>query len=316
MGKAKSIPLSAYELRDAVRHEPALRPFAARPHPSARRRSRLHRGAGERLLASHRQPSAARDTTRRRPACAPHMRTIGESIARNTAGPDGRPAVTHVESLTLITPEGELRRINRIGQSSHLCPGSRRAGPLRHPLQRHPARQLAFVLSRRDGQGGNTSSPATALRTRSNFSSRRKHLSASSPTRKRAATTGVSASKASTCAVSCPRKTPSFDGRAANTTRSACSSPAFQPSAVRCAATQLRRELIDAAIAAGGSFPIARTPEATREQVAACYPELTEFLAEKRRIDPSEKLVEQLVPAPPQPPQRAGPARRAGIRRS
>ena len=56
-------------------------------------------------------------------------------------------------------------------------------------------------------------------------------------------------------------------------------------------ATQLRRELIDSAIAAGGSFPIARTPDATREQVAACYPQLPAFLAEKRRIDPAEKLV-------------------------
>ena len=55
--------------------------------------------------------------------------------------------------------------------------------------------------------------------------------------------------------------------------------------------TQLRRELIDAAIAAGGSFPIARTPDATREQVAACYPELPAFLAEKRRLDPAEKLI-------------------------
>ena len=54
---------------------------------------------------------------------------------------------------------------------------------------------------------------------------------------------------------------------------------------------QLRRELIDAAIAAGGSFPISRTPDATRDQVAACYPELPTFLAEKRRIDPSEKLI-------------------------
>jgi hypothetical protein len=59
--------------------------------------------------------------------------------------------------------------------------------------------------------------------------------------------------------------------------------------AVRSA--QLRRGLIDAAIDAGGSFPIARTRDATRDQVAACYPELPAFLAEKRRIDPSEKLV-------------------------
>src|SRR5690348_16635757 len=41
------------------------------------------------------------------------MPTVGESLARNAAGPDGRPAVAHVASLTLITPEGELRRVSR-----------------------------------------------------------------------------------------------------------------------------------------------------------------------------------------------------------
>jgi hypothetical protein len=59
--------------------------------------------------------------------------------------------------------------------------------------------------------------------------------------------------------------------------------------AVRTA--QLRRELLDAAIAAGGSFPIATTPDATREQTEACYPQLKSFLAEKRRFDPHERVV-------------------------
>ena len=54
--------------------------------------------------------------------------------------------------------------------------------------------------------------------------------------------------------------------------------------------TQLRRELLDAAIDSGGSFPIACTPEATREHAEACYPELGKVLAEKRRLDPEEKL--------------------------
>jgi hypothetical protein len=54
---------------------------------------------------------------------------------------------------------------------------------------------------------------------------------------------------------------------------------------------QLRRELIDAAIAAGGSFPIACTPDASREQIEACYPQLKAFLAEKRRFDPHERVV-------------------------
>src|SRR6185295_7047935 len=37
--------------------------------------------------------------------------------------------------------------------------------------------------------------------------------------------------------------------------------------------TQLRRELIDSAIARGGGFPIACTPEASREQTETCYPQ-------------------------------------------
>ena len=55
-------------------------------------------------------------------------------------------------------------------------------------------------------------------------------------------------------------------------------------------ATQLRRELLDAAIARGGSFPVWCAFDATRAQVEACYPQLRSFLAEKRRVDPAEKL--------------------------
>jgi len=55
--------------------------------------------------------------------------------------------------------------------------------------------------------------------------------------------------------------------------------------------TQLRRGLVDAAIAHGGGFPIACTPEATRAQTEACYPQLRAFLAQKRLFDPAERIV-------------------------
>ena len=42
------------------------------------------------------------------------MPTVGESVARNAAGPDGTPAVGHVASMALVTPEGELRRVSRM----------------------------------------------------------------------------------------------------------------------------------------------------------------------------------------------------------
>src|SRR4051812_48290736 len=59
--------------------------------------------------------------TRLQPSCGRVMRanvrttmaTVGESIARNAAGPDGTPAVNHVASLTVVTPDGELRRVSR-----------------------------------------------------------------------------------------------------------------------------------------------------------------------------------------------------------
>ncbi|HKX38874.1 MAG TPA: hypothetical protein VJN20_09480, partial [Burkholderiales bacterium] len=54
---------------------------------------------------------------------------------------------------------------------------------------------------------------------------------------------------------------------------------------------QLRQDLIDAAIGAGGGFQISSTPDATRAQTEACYPQLARFLAEKRRFDREERLV-------------------------
>jgi FAD/FMN-containing dehydrogenase len=55
-------------------------------------------------------------------------------------------------------------------------------------------------------------------------------------------------------------------------------------------AAEVRRALLGAALARGGSFPIADMRDATREQLETCYPLLKGFLAEKRRADPAERL--------------------------
>ena len=39
--------------------------------------------------------------------------TIGDAISANTPGPDGTPTVSHVEAITLVTPDGEVRRADR-----------------------------------------------------------------------------------------------------------------------------------------------------------------------------------------------------------
>ena len=55
-------------------------------------------------------------------------------------------------------------------------------------------------------------------------------------------------------------------------------------------AAEVRRALLAAALARGGSFPVADLRDATREQLETCYPMLKGFLAEKRRADPAERL--------------------------
>ncbi len=50
------------------------------------------------------------------------------------------------------------------------------------------------------------------------------------------------------------------------------------------------RALIDAAIALGGSFYLTYHRWATREQVAACYPQFAKLLRTKRRYDPAERF--------------------------
>ena len=51
--------------------------------------------------------------------CEPNRRDrdaqqLVERAPHGVAGPDGRPVVAHVESLTLVTPDGLLRRIDRL----------------------------------------------------------------------------------------------------------------------------------------------------------------------------------------------------------
>ena len=112
MSANRSHPLSVSELQDCMRQR--------RPVDTSRldRILRLDRdrslvevqaGVSWKALADRLRPGDAR--TRGLPTpCA----TVGQSIAWNAAGPDGRPTVTHVESLALVTPDGQLRRVDRL----------------------------------------------------------------------------------------------------------------------------------------------------------------------------------------------------------
>jgi hypothetical protein len=225
--------------------------------------------------------------------CEQMLHTIGESVAVNAAGPDGRPVVTHVESLAIVTPDGSMRRASRFvnkelfalavgGQDLFGAPYSvtlRVDSLLRSARDRRPAELLEIAPAGDEASHCILRLLVPPQRLGDVVSEVREHCADwRIPIRHVAA-----------------RRVLPEDETLLRWARSECAEltlrfavPAVLGGSVR--SVQLRRELIDVALAAGGGFPIADTFHASREQTEACYPELKTFLAEKRRRDPEERL--------------------------
>jgi hypothetical protein len=283
------MPLSVLELREAVREGRAV---------DTSRLDRIlvidaHRGILEvqaatpwRSIAAALRPGDARANVRTT------MPTVGESIARNAAGPDGTPAVHHVASLTLVMPDGELRRVSRHREPELFAltvggqglfgimysitldiPSLARAVEKqgepqvmklgREPHAQHslevlvPPESVDAFVRETDARCADWRVPLQGASVRSTLREEETYLR--------------------------------WAHREYCELRLGIAPPDGLGGVVRTA--QLRRELIDAAIAVGGSFPIACTPDATREQTEACYPQLASFLAEKHRFDPRHRVV-------------------------
>ncbi len=225
--------------------------------------------------------------------CSDIPPSIGECVAANAAGPDGRPMIVHVESLALVTPDGALRRASRFANKELflLAIGG-------HDLFGAPysitLRVDSLLRSARDSQ------PAAILEIPANEDGGEQcSLDLLVPPQR---LDGVLAQVRERCAdwhipirsMRVRRVLPE-DETVLRWARCECAEVKLRlalPPAIggNVRAVQLRRELIDLALAAGGGFPIASTFHASREQTEACYPELKSLLAEKRRRDPDERL--------------------------
>ena len=284
MTATSSIPLSALELAAAVRED---RPYdAARLDRVLRVEERyglveVQASTPWKAIAATLRPGDARAARTQTT-----MMTVGESLAHNAAGPDGRPAVMHVESIAVVTSNGELRRASRTAQ-----------------------RELFSLIAGGQGLFGALYSVTLDIGSLSravNEAVQTEGLSSARPLRLLVPPEKLEAFLAEARARCAEwrmglagvevRKTMAENDSflcwarrdyAAVTLQLAA--PSVLGTAVR--ATQLRRSLIDAAIAQGGSFAVSCTPEATRAQAEACYPQLPKFLAEKRRLDPCERIV-------------------------
>jgi hypothetical protein len=281
----RSIPLSALELSAAIRED---RPY------DPRRLDRVLRVDEDRGLVEVQACTpwkAIAASLRPGDARAAHtqttMPTVGESLNYNTAGPDGRPAVTHVESVALVTGKGELARISRSahGELFSLVAGGQglfgelysitlQIGSLAHAVNHAGDRPLF--------------SPGIASRPLKLLLPPEALDAFLAEARERCAQwrmplVGTQVRRTSEEKDSFLR----WAQREYADVTLHIAEPRVLGVAVRV--TQLRRELLAAAIARGGSFPVYCTPEATRAQAEACYPQLARFLAEKRRVDPTER---------------------------
>jgi hypothetical protein len=283
------VPLSALELRDAVRNSKSYDPLRLDRILRVEEDQGLvevqanstWKALGARLRPKDARAASARTT----------MPTVGESIARNAAGPDGRTAVTHVESLTLVTPDGELRRVSRYSNPrlfSLAVGGQGLFGACYSVTLRVDS--LARALE--EAAPGETLQPAGG-------GARGRMLHLLVPPERldlcmaqlhahcaewRSAIESVELRRIREESETYLR----WASRDYAEIRVRLAQPGSLAASVR--ATQLARGLLEVAIAHGGSFPIACTPEATRSQVEACYPQLKSFLAEKRQVDPLERL--------------------------
>jgi len=286
MTDTRSIPLSALELSAAVRE--------GRSYDAARldRLLRVDEGHGMvevqastpwKAIAASLRPGDPR-------AAGTHttMSTVGDSLAHNAAGPDGRPAVLHVESIAVVTPGGELRRASRTAHRelfALVAGGQGLFGALYSVTL--DIGSLSRAVNNAVERPGRPVAPGHPLRLLLPPEKLQAFLDEARGRCEewRMALAGVEARHTA----------PENDSflRWARREYAAVTLHLAEPAALGAAvrATQLRRSLIDAAIAQGGSFPVSCTPEATRAQAEAYYPQLREFLAEKRRIDPGERLV-------------------------
>jgi hypothetical protein len=218
------------------------------------------------------------------------MTTVGQSIAANSAGPDGRPAVVHVESLTVVTLEGELRRVSRHahrelfaltvggqGLFGALYSVTLRVDQMSRSVAQQAAPETIGAAGESRGQVLRLLVPPERL------TACMEQLNARCE-EWRTAPNGLEMRRIleedETYLRWAPREYAEIGIK--------LGSSVSLGGAVR--SVQLARDLIDVAIEHGGSFPIATTSQATRAQAEACYPRLKAFLAEKRRLDPAERI--------------------------
>ena len=220
--------------------------------------------------------------------------SVGEAVAQAAPGPDGLPVSAHVAAITLCTADGELRRADRevhadlfrLALGGHGVVGVLYSVTLSTDSLRASAAAAAAPVELRIEAEPTTPAPECAIECLLPPEALDAYLKDVRLLieERRAALNGITVRRylpeSETSLRWATREWAGVEIRFGRKTTLGAS----------VAAAEMRRALLHAALAHGGSFPIRDLRDATRRQLEACYPTIAGFLADKRRGDPAERL--------------------------
>ena len=218
--------------------------------------------------------------------------TIGDAVSANAPGPDGVPMVSHVEAITLVTPDGEVRRADRHANPDLFAlavGGDALVGVLYSVTLRIDSLAQSIKDAEQSIVLDLTEPGAGAPRT-AEFLVPPDRLDAVLESFKDfAAERRISLER-----ISVRRLHPERETLLRWATREWAQVTlrySMRRTLSSCVhATEIERRLLDTVLAAGGSFRIGAWPLAGVAQLQRCYPKLAEFIAQKKRLDPAERL--------------------------
>ena len=220
--------------------------------------------------------------------------SVGKAVSTNAPGPDGTPMVSHVEAITLVTPDGEVRRTDRHAHSElfalsiggHDLVGvlysvTLRIDSLARSLEGAEEPIVLDLAESREVAGSTRS--AEFLVPPENLDSilacvqrvvaeRRIRLQRITVRKLR------------------PERETFLCWATREWAQVAVEYAVRDTLGASAHAAQFERLLLDFVLAADGSFRIGLSQQASLAQAQRCYPMLGEFITKKKRYDPAEKL--------------------------
>ena len=220
--------------------------------------------------------------------------SIGDGVSANAPAPDGSPMVSHVEAITLVTPDGEVRRADRHANSDlfSLAVGGQglfgvlysvtlRIESLLQAILRHEAPVVLDVAeSTANGSTARTAEFLAAPERLASVLAGFKRIAAE----RRIALQQISVRKVS------PESDTFLRWATREWAEITLSYAMRETLGASVHAAEIERLMLDVVLGGSGSFRIGASPLASLAQTMHCFPQLGDFLAQKKRFDPAERL--------------------------